>query len=513
MVNYWKYDIVSMRRLNNWSIIYLGTTLLIHSTMIIYSVYVVTQHRRLINLPWVFLSVVWWLPIAEKFAQVSTYLFIKLFGRKDIYSLTQLKQSPKVALLYCTKDDAVSHALDQLDSQDYVNTMIFVLDDSIEIDSQLFLEQYPYQIVRRDNHRGNKAGNINHWLKLYGHEYDYFVVLDSDSILPRDFVSRMLLYGEHPDNGHIAMFESKIQAWQPQNRLQHSENVQMLIAGEISHNLLNKMHCVLSNGHNNFCRTDSILAVSGFDERFIGEDHATTLNLYANGMQCYTVDVESYEISPPTLAAYKSRHERWVRNDLQLLTHEWQNVPIVLQFRLLFSSIQYVISLLAIPLMIYAVWGTLSDIPMMQSFFHFVIEYPTYRASIMVIYVLMMIFVIYLFFLPLPIALNVSISLSQYASAIAVSASLGMILLFTTIRSVVLSFLPIRHNRFVVTSKVTYRETLLTFISSHFLLVLLIVIIGIGLIRNPMSILFNWIWIVPLILSPFILFKAQENRS
>ena len=38
-------------------------------------------------------------------------------------------------------------------------------------------------------------------------------MLDSDSVVPRDFVSRMVAYAEHPSNSDVACFESVIVPW------------------------------------------------------------------------------------------------------------------------------------------------------------------------------------------------------------------------------------------------------------------------------------------------------------
>lgn len=45
------------------------------------------------------------------------------------------------------------------------------------------------EIVRRKNKKGYKAGNLNNYLAGRT-DYDYFVVLDSDELIPPDYIRR-----------------------------------------------------------------------------------------------------------------------------------------------------------------------------------------------------------------------------------------------------------------------------------------------------------------------------------
>lgn len=105
---------------------------------------------------------------------------------------------PKVLLLYTTCNDFIPSALSQSMKQDYSNVQTVILDDSRKkpyirkVDA--FKATHPeVKLVRRKAHYGFKAGNINHFLRNY-HNYDYFVILDSDEVIPEDFVSKALHY-------------------------------------------------------------------------------------------------------------------------------------------------------------------------------------------------------------------------------------------------------------------------------------------------------------------------------
>ena len=78
--------------------------------------------------------------------------------------------------------------------QRYNNVQTFILDDSTIEETKktidLFAEQHQVTIVRREDKSGFKAGNLNTFLqKQKEAAYDFFVVLDSDEIIPQNFIT------------------------------------------------------------------------------------------------------------------------------------------------------------------------------------------------------------------------------------------------------------------------------------------------------------------------------------
>src|SRR5579884_2596622 len=103
---------------------------------------------------------------------------------------------PLVYLLYCTRDAFNAASLTQSMQQSYLHIRTFILDDSSDpafkrkID--IFARKNQLSVVRRTDQGGFKAGNLNHFLKQAS--CDYFVILDSDEIIPTQFVERALDY-------------------------------------------------------------------------------------------------------------------------------------------------------------------------------------------------------------------------------------------------------------------------------------------------------------------------------
>lgn len=105
----------------------------------------------------------------------------------------------KVLLLYCTCDDFIADSLLHSMRQKYDNFETVIWDDSstdkykIMIDE--FAQKHRVKVVRREDHVGFKAGNLNHYLSsLQKEDYNFFVILDSDEIIPCDFIAKALHY-------------------------------------------------------------------------------------------------------------------------------------------------------------------------------------------------------------------------------------------------------------------------------------------------------------------------------
>lgn len=84
--------------------------------------------------------------------------------------------------------------------QNYNNFKVIILDDSStelyqqKIDS--FSKKYDIEVVRRKCRDGFKAGNLNNYL-INNKDYDYFIILDSDEIIPPEFCTKSLEYFAH----------------------------------------------------------------------------------------------------------------------------------------------------------------------------------------------------------------------------------------------------------------------------------------------------------------------------
>ena len=271
---------------------------------------------------------------------------------RGIPQLNKLQTNPRVALLYLVRNDCVPEALTMLCQQNYANHKVFILDDSDHPGLSLPDTLKKATIVRRSTRHGNKAGNLNNWLRGYGCAYDYYVVLDSDSVLPPDFLSDALLYAEHPENAKVAVFESDIEvrpAGSAFSRiLAKIEQLNTYIRYRVDDNYTT----LFSVGHNNLCRTRVVMSAGGYDERCISEDYALSLALLKRGFHTRMIPIKSFEGCPDNIRSFSRRTVRWAKGLIEVVKMHWRGTPLWAKFHLAIRAGFYLVWLGLLPLMV-----------------------------------------------------------------------------------------------------------------------------------------------------------------
>lgn len=247
-------------------------------------------------------------------------------GRRDnilpLFS-NQLDNLPKIALLYATCNDFQEEALYSHLNQDYKNYHLFILDDSNKnsyrerIDG--FIKRYSDKItiIRRGNRDGFKAGNLNYALKKISNDYEYFSISDADTILPPDYVSKLLPY----------VFNSRVafaQANQISNSCQKTPFAQFMGINTDIHfrhyaSTKNRFGFVMWYGHGALMRRDVWERVGGFPE-IATEDLAYSMKVRQAGFEGVFVEaVACVEDYPATYKQYRRRNEKWIRGTAECL--------------------------------------------------------------------------------------------------------------------------------------------------------------------------------------------------
>jgi Glycosyl transferase family 2 len=144
------------------------------------------------------LQLLWAAVVVAVSLEASELIAAALVCPCDLPQVDALKHSPPVAVLFLVCDDLVLAALARLGITLYPNAEIFILDDSKSRETRDRVDAAGFNVVRRDDRHGYKAGSLNNWLRLYATNYDYFVVLDSDSIVAAEFLDTIVRYAEHP---------------------------------------------------------------------------------------------------------------------------------------------------------------------------------------------------------------------------------------------------------------------------------------------------------------------------
>src|SRR3989449_7567634 len=201
-------------------------------------------------------------------------------------ALDRLERQPKVALLYTTMNDVVPDCLRAV-RQD-VPVDVFVLDDSSDPAKRALVDRVAGEVkatvLRRQTRKGFKAGAINAWLRVHGTEYEYFVLLDADSLLPADWVRHALRYAEHPDNADLAIFQGMINIWNTDVKFAGAlAPAHVLSHDEWERKLAGYLGSIVCYGHNVLIRTRPVLELGGVTGGDVSQGFRTAVGLASQG--------------------------------------------------------------------------------------------------------------------------------------------------------------------------------------------------------------------------------------
>lgn len=269
---------------------------------------------------------IFYLDIFWLFGTYYTMLFIFTFLSKKGISLAPINpfKQPKVAILYLTMNDFQYEAAFSCLNQDYQNYHLFILDDSTEQDKMVevdrFADNFPDKItvIRRKNRKGFKAGSINNTVRNHIPDFPYFAIIDSDGVIPKDFLKRLMPYfGLDESIGFV-------QGSHRPNPNQKSKFASDLALGIIPlwtvyFGPRNDYGFVIFLGHGGIVRRDVWEMVGGFPE-VVAEDLAFSTKSAELGYRGYFVsDVISYEDFAETYPQLRKQQEKYVKGSCEYL--------------------------------------------------------------------------------------------------------------------------------------------------------------------------------------------------
>jgi len=245
----------------------------------------------------VLLNLFWFYGFYHLIIIIFSYLVKPIqFRRKSVFN-----EKPRVALLYATCDDFRKDAAFSCINQDYGNVHTFILDDSDTSSYQNKIDAWSMEykdkvtVIRRGDRVGYKAGNINNCLnKISG--FELFSISDSDTILPPDYISRLLPFFRDKD---IAFVQAR-QELNPRQTASFAQSLGFQISLHYDRYVKtkNKYGFVMFYGHGALMRTDVLNEIGGFPE-IATEDLAYSLKIREKGYYgIYVDDVTCWEDSP-----------------------------------------------------------------------------------------------------------------------------------------------------------------------------------------------------------------------
>lgn len=228
-------------------------------------------------------------------------------------------KDPFVYMLYATCNDFDKRSLLKSMKQQYRNFEVVILDDSsdakkkAEIDE--FADEHNLRVIRRGDRRGFKAGNLNNFLMK--NKCDYFVILDSDEVVPANFISRALDYFVHYKNAGIV---------QGNHIATRNRNAFMkeFAKGVNSHwgtyqGVKNKFGFMSLLGHGAMVKHSAYIEAGGFPE-LVAEDLCLAIEMRNIGyFTVFAPDIVCEEEFPVSYLAFKKRHSKWTQGNMEFI--------------------------------------------------------------------------------------------------------------------------------------------------------------------------------------------------
>lgn len=267
-----------------------------------------------------------WLNGVKDFIYVIWYYINKgrlIKRHKEIIDVDTSNANDRVLLVYCTCNDFDGTSLLKSINQDYNNFKAVILDDSSDenylkqIDE--FSKQHNIEVIRRENRIGFKAGNINHYLMREDvkNSYDYVVILDSDEILPNNYIKESLKYFYKYENigivqaNHISTrnrnFFMKIfhigvnSHWPTYQTMKHFYGFSTML------------------GHGAMIKRDCYLKAGGFPN-LVAEDLCLSIEARGKGYYvAFAPNIICEEEYPIDYVAFKKRHSKWTQGNLEFI--------------------------------------------------------------------------------------------------------------------------------------------------------------------------------------------------
>ena len=471
----------------------------------------------------------WRQPISvAQFALMLVFLFsfAWVFARRvfslvlppfPLPALSRLPRRPNVAILYTTMNDVVPDCMRAI--RPTYPSDVFVLDDSSDPRKRAIVDdvaaEMGFRVARRDHRQGFKAGAINEWLRSHGPSYEYVVLLDADSILPRDWVAHTLRYAEHPENADLAIFQGMINIWNtdrpfprtlaPTTSLSHDE-WERKMAGYLG--------AVVCYGHNVMFRTKPLIEGGGFEEGYVSEDFATAVKLADRGFGSTFVPLHTWEALPENVRGFVKRQNKWTRGSMEFFSFVprsrlpwWKKLMLL---TIPWGHIAYIAIMAAILL---AVFGRISTVGAFLAFGQTLLAAPLeFIWSIPLFRFIIVLSLVTSAFTVAKLA-QVRLGFWTYYRSRTLSKAIGAIMLPHEVRSMAMHAID-RKRRFPVTPKdeppMTMREIL--GVGRGMIGMALLVVTGLAL-WNPVGLYYNVLWLLPFFTSPIILHHYCGPRT
>ena len=274
----------------------------------------------------VFISYFWLNGVKDFLYVVWYYLFRKSLYKR-YYAVVDTDVSTvqdKILLAYCTCNDFDGESLSKSLKQDYPHFDVVILDDSTEEEYiqkvNEFALRHGVKVVRRQGREGFKAGNINHYFlspECKAKNYEYYVILDSDEILPENYLTESLKYfyayenvgivqanhvSDRNRNFFMKLFHIGVNShWPTYQTMKHFYGFSTML------------------GHGAMLKRDCYEKAGGFPP-LVAEDLCLSIEARSAGyLVAFAPNIVCREEYPIDYVAFKKRHSKWTQGNLEFI--------------------------------------------------------------------------------------------------------------------------------------------------------------------------------------------------
>ncbi len=274
----------------------------------------------------IFISYFWLNGVKDFLYVIWYYLFRRRLYRRyyPVVDTDVSKVKDKILLAYCTCNDFDGESLEKSIQQTYPHFDVVILDDSTSEEYKQKVNEFALargiKVVRRKDRTGFKAGNINHYFQskaCMDKGYAYYVILDSDEILPNNFLYESLKYFYAYENigivqaNHISdrnrnffmkLFHVGVNShWPTYQTMKHFYGFSTML------------------GHGAMIKRECYEAVGGFPP-LVAEDLCLSIEARSLGyMVAFAPNIVCREEYPVDYVAFKKRHSKWTQGNLEFI--------------------------------------------------------------------------------------------------------------------------------------------------------------------------------------------------
>lgn len=255
------------------------------------------------------------------------FVYVLLSDNKRKPTPNMEKEEPVAILLpvYHEPSDIVERTIKACKKVTWKKKIVYLLDDSTDEDHinemKKLAKKYKCKLIRRDDRKGYKAGNVNNGVQHI--KEPYFVILDADQAPLPEFLQETMPH-----------FTEKVAFVQtPQYYLNDTTPLERAV--KLGANIFFQSQCAVKAADNAlpFCGTNAVIRTDAFKE-VGGLSYYTSTEDIELGLRfddkdytsVYVPKILAFGYGPTDFSSYASQQYRWANGNLAILRENWLRI-------------------------------------------------------------------------------------------------------------------------------------------------------------------------------------------